>query len=97
MVDSILSEGLTDPQFNYSMGVTAENVAARWKITREEQDAFALESQRRAAAANAAGAFAEELIPVNVPSRKGPTASAQDEHVRPETSLEARAKLRPAF
>ena len=73
MVDSILSEGLTDPQLNYAMGITAENVAARWNITREQQDCFSFESQRRAAAAKTEGAFAEELIPVNVPGRKGVT------------------------
>jgi acetyl-CoA C-acetyltransferase len=97
VVDSILSEGLTDPQLNYSMGITAENVAARWDITREEQDAFSFESQRRAAAAIADGAFAEELIPVKVPGRKGVTVFSQDEHVRADTTLEGLAKLRPAF
>jgi len=97
MVDSILSEGLTDPQLNYSMGMTAENVAARWNITREEQDAFSFQSQRRAAAAIADGAFTEELIPVKVPGRKGVTIFSQDEHVRAETTLEGLAKLRPAF
>ena len=73
MVDSILSEGLTDPQLTYAMGITAENVAEQWNITREQQDCFSFESQRRAAAAKADGAFAEELIPVNVPGRKGVT------------------------
>ncbi len=71
MVDSILSEGLTDAQLKYSMGITAENVAVRWKITREEQDGFAVESQRRAAVAKSDGAFLEELIPVNVPWPQG--------------------------
>jgi acetyl-CoA C-acetyltransferase len=98
MVDSILSEGLTDPQLSYSMGITAENVAARWNITREEQDCFSFESQRRAAAAAiATGAFIDELIPVNVPGRKGVTVFSQDEHVRADTTLEGLAKLRPAF
>ena len=97
MVDSILSEGLTDPQLNYAMGITAENVAARWNITREQQDCFSFESQRRAAAAKAEGAFAEELIPVNVPGRKGVTVFLQDEHARADTTLEGLAKLRPAF
>jgi acetyl-CoA C-acetyltransferase len=97
MVDSILSEGLTDPQLSYSMGITAENVAARWNITREEQDCFSFESQRRAAAAIATGAFIDELIPVNVPGRKGVTVFSQDEHVRADTTLEGLAKLRPAF
>jgi acetyl-CoA C-acetyltransferase len=97
MVDSILSEGLTDPQLNYAMGITAENVAARWNITREQQDCFSFESQRRAAAAKAEGAFTEELIPVNVPGRKGVTLFLQDEHARADTTLEGLAKLRPAF
>jgi acetyl-CoA C-acetyltransferase len=97
MVDSILSEGLTDPQLIYAMGITAENVAARWNVTREQQDCFSFESQRRAAAAKTEGAFAEELIPVNVPGRKGVTVFLQDEHARADTTLEGLAKLRPAF
>jgi len=97
MVDAILCDGLTDAQLNYAMGITAENVAERWKITREDQDAFALESQRRAAAAKASGAFCEEIVPVNVPGRKGVVVFAEDEHVRPDTTAEALAKLRPAF
>jgi len=97
MVDSILSEGLTDPQLSYAMGITAENVAARWNVTREQQDCFSFESQRRAATAKTEGAFAEELIPVNVPGRKGATVFLQDEHARADTTLEGLAKLRPAF
>ncbi|MGA2729611.1 MAG: acetyl-CoA C-acetyltransferase [Terracidiphilus sp.] len=97
MVDSILSEGLTDPQLSYAMGITAENVALQWNITREQQDCFSFESQRRAASAKAEGAFTEELIPVNVPGRKGVTVFLQDEHARADTTLEGLAKLRPAF
>jgi acetyl-CoA C-acetyltransferase len=97
VVDVILSEGLTDPQLGYAMGITAENVAARWKITRDEQDAFACESQRRAAAAKEGGAFTEEVITVHLPNRKGAIAFSQDEHVRPDTTMEGLAKLRPAF
>ena len=97
MVDAILCDGLTDAQLNYAMGITAENVAERWNITREDQDAFALESQRRAAAAKAAGAFREEIVPVNVPGRKGVVVFAEDEHARPDTTAEALAKLKPAF
>ena len=97
MIDAILSDGLTDAQLNYAMGITAENVAERWQISRADQDAFALESQRRATAAKASGAFAEEIVPVNVPSRKGVVVFAEDEHVRPDTTAEALAKLRPAF
>jgi acetyl-CoA C-acetyltransferase len=97
MIDAILSDGLTDAQLNYAMGITAENVAERWQISRADQDAFALESQRRATAAKASGAFAEEIVPVNVPSRKGVVVFSEDEHVRPDTTAEALAKLRPAF
>lgn len=97
IVDSILSEGLTDPMLKYSMGITAENVAVRWKISRADQDAYALESQRRAVAAKASGAFAEEIVPVNVPGRKGVLIFTEDEHVRADSTAEALAKLRPAF
>ncbi|THF84774.1 acetyl-CoA C-acetyltransferase [Deinococcus sp. KSM4-11] len=95
-LDSILSEGLTDVFGGYHMGLTAENIAAQWGITREEQDAFALESQQRAAAALAGGFFADELVSVDVPGRKGPTVVDTDEYPR-ATSLEALAKLKPAF
>lgn len=97
LLDSILSEGLTDVFHNYHMGVTAENIARQWGITREDQDAFALESQRRAAAAIASGAFQDEVVAVEVPGKKGVTLFERDEHVRPDTSAEALAKLRPAF
>lgn len=95
-LDSILSEGLTDVFNDYHMGITAENIAAQWGITREEQDAFALESQNRAAAALSGGHFADELVPVEVPGKKGPTTFATDEYPR-ATSADALAKLRPAF
>ena len=82
----------------YSMGETAENVAERHQISRADQDAFALESQRRWAAAQAAGHFADELLPVPVPQRKGePVPFTTDEHPRPDTTLEQLAKLKPAF
>jgi acetyl-CoA C-acetyltransferase len=97
MVDAILSDGLTDAQLKVAMGITAENVAGKWNISRQDQDAFALESQRRATAAKASGAFKEEIVPVSVPSRKGPVIFEEDEHVRPDTTAEALAKLRPAF
>ncbi|OLV18771.1 acetyl-CoA C-acetyltransferase [Deinococcus marmoris] len=95
-LDSILSEGLTDVFNDYHMGITAENIAAQWGITRDEQDAFALESQNRAAAALAGGHFADELVAVEVPGKKGPTIFDTDEYPR-TTSAEALAKLRPAF
>ena len=97
LLDSILSDGLTDVFNDYHMGITAENIAHQWGITREDQDAFALESQRRAAAALDSGAFRDEITPVEVPGRKGPTIFERDEYVRPDTSMEALAKLRPAF
>ena len=95
-LDSILSEGLTDVFGGYHMGITAENIAEAWNLTREEQDAFALESQTRAAAAQAGGFFADELVSVEVPGRKGPTTFSADEYPR-ATTAEALAKLRPAF
>jgi 3-oxoadipyl-CoA thiolase len=85
--------------YPYSMGETAENVAEKWQISREAQDAFALESQLRTAAAQEAGRFQDELMPVEVPgNRKGETTLfAQDEHPRPDTTLEKLTRLKPAF
>jgi 3-oxoadipyl-CoA thiolase len=81
-----------------SLGETAERVAAQWSVSREEQDAFALESQRRAAAAAASGVHAEEIVPVKIAQRKGDAISVdKDEHPRPETNVASLAKLRPAF
>ena len=85
--------GHTDP-----LGITAENVARRYQISREDQDLFALQSQQRWAAAHEKGLFAEEIVPVEVPQRKrDPIVVDTDEHPRPETTLESLAKLRPAF
>jgi len=81
-----------------SMGETAENVAERYGITRDDQDAFALESQRRAAAAMASGTFRDEIVPVVIPQRRGdPRVIDVDEHPRPDTTIEALARLEPAF
>jgi len=81
-----------------SLGETAERVAAQWNVSREDQDAFALESQRRAAAAASSGVHAEEIVPVKIPQRKGePILVERDEHPRPETDAASLAKLRPAF
>jgi 3-oxoadipyl-CoA thiolase len=81
-----------------SLGETAERVAAQWNVSREDQDAFALESQRRAAAAVSSGVHAEEIVPVKIPQRKGDAISVEkDEHPRPETNAASLAKLRPAF
>ena len=94
--DSMILDGLTDAFGGYHMGLTAENVAARWNVTREDQDAFALASQQKAAAATSAGAFAAEIAPVTVKGRKGDTVVVTDEHPRP-TTAESLAKLEPAF
>ena len=81
-----------------SLGETAERVATKWNVSREDQDAFALESQRRAAAAAASGVHAEEIVPVKIAQRKGdPISVDKDEHPRPETNAASLAKLRPAF
>ena len=93
-----LNPKLAEMYYPYSMGETAENVAERYGIDRERQDAFALESQRRAVAAIEAGRFDDQIVPVEVAGRKGETTTvSRDEHPRADTSAEALAKLRPAF
>jgi acetyl-CoA C-acetyltransferase len=96
MVDPVVG-GLTDPFNEIHMGVTAENLAESHSITREEQDEFSVESHRRAAAAQEQGRFDEEIVPVELTSKKGTTEFTKDEHVRPEASVEAMAKLKPVF
>ncbi len=93
----MLLGALHDPFGHGHMGVTAENVAQDVGIDRETQDAFALESQRRAATAIAEGRFADQIVPVEIPSRKGVTVFDTDEHVRGDTTAEDLAKLRPVF
>jgi acetyl-CoA C-acetyltransferase len=88
---------LTDPFDTAHMGITAENVAERWKISREEQDAFAVESHRRAINAIEKGYFKEQIVPVEVKGRKGPVLVDRDEHPRADASVEGLAKLRAAF
>jgi 3-oxoadipyl-CoA thiolase len=103
LVDSTLGWRFVNPKLDarypaISLGETAECVADDWSVSRERQDAFALESQRRTAAAMAAGRFDGELVPVTIPQRKGdPVVVARDEHPRADTSAEALARLRPAF
>jgi len=93
-----VNPALATLHYPYSMGETAENVAERWEVDRERQDAFALESQRRAVAAIEAGRFDDQIVPVPVTGRKGETTVVvRDEHPRADTSLEALAGLRPAF
>ena len=88
---------LTDPFDTVHMGITAENVAERWGISREDQDALAVESHQRAAAAQAAGKFKDQILPVELKTRKGSTMFEVDEHVRADASIEGMAKLRTAF
>jgi 3-oxoadipyl-CoA thiolase len=101
--DTTIGWRLTNPKLAamfhpYSMGETAENVARKYKLSREEQDRFAYESQMKCKAAMEAGRFADEILPVEIPQRKGsPVVVDRDEHPRPETTLEALAKLKPAF
>lgn len=97
LVDTMIKDGLWDVFNNYHMGITAENVAKKWDITREQQDAFALASQEKAEAAQKAGKFKDEIVPVTVKSKKGDTVIDTDEHPRHGTTLEALQKLRPAF
>lgn len=97
MIDSISSEGLNDAFTHQPMGITGENVAAKYGITREMQDAFALASHQKAAQATQAGWFNEEIVPVTVQQRKATLEVQQDEGIRPTTTIEAMAKLRPAF
>jgi acetyl-CoA C-acetyltransferase len=98
LIDSMIVDGLWEVYNNYHMGVTAENVAKKYDITREEQDKLAANSQRKAEAAQKSGRFKDEIIPVMVPQHKGdPVPFATDEFIRPGTNLECLASLRPAF
>ncbi|SLN26025.1 acetyl-CoA C-acetyltransferase [Oceanibacterium hippocampi] len=96
-VDTMIRDGLWDAFNGYHMGNTAENVAERWQITREQQDAFAAASQAKAGAAMSSGRFKDEIAPVTVKTRKGETVVDQDEFPRPDTTAESLARLRPAF
>ena len=98
MVDAMINDALTDAFNNYHMGVTAENIAKQWNLSREEQDEFALNSQLKAEAAIKAGKFKEEIVPVVIPQRKGePKVFDTDEFPRFGATMEGLAKLRPAF
>jgi acetyl-CoA C-acetyltransferase len=96
-IDSMLKDGLLDAFNGYHMGVTAENIATKWQLTREEQDAFAVASQNKAEAAQKAGRFKDEVVPVTIASRKGDVIVDMDEYPRHGATLEGMAKLRPAF
>ncbi|MCS7267351.1 MAG: acetyl-CoA C-acetyltransferase [Geminicoccaceae bacterium] len=96
-LDSMLKDGLWDAFHGYHMGNTAENVAQKWQITREDQDRFAVASQNKAEAAIKAGKFKDEIVPVTVPTRKGEVVVEADEYPRFGTTFEALQKLKPAF
>jgi acetyl-CoA C-acetyltransferase len=97
MVDSMIVDGLWDVYNQYHMGVTAENVAKEYAVTREEQDQFAVASQQKTEAAQKAGRFADEILPIEIPSRKGPIVFAEDEYPRHGATLDAMKRLKPAF
>lgn len=97
LVDTMIKDGLWDAFHGYHMGQTAENIAARWQITREDQDRFAVTSQNRAEAAQKAGRFAAEIVPVTLKGRKGDTVVDQDEYIRHGATLDSVSGLRPAF
>jgi acetyl-CoA C-acetyltransferase len=97
LVDTMLRDGLLDAFHGYHMGQTAENIAARWQITREDQDQFAVASQNKAEAAQKAGKFAGEIAPVTIKGRRGDTVVDQDEYIRHGATMESVSGLRPAF
>jgi acetyl-CoA C-acetyltransferase len=97
LVDSMIKDGLWDAFNGYHMGTTAENVAQKWQISREEQDVFAVASQNKAEAAQKAGRFKDEIAPVKVSARKGEVVVEQDEYIRAGATLAAVSQLKPAF
>jgi acetyl-CoA C-acetyltransferase len=96
-VDTMIKDGLWDAFNGYHMGQTAENIATKWQITREDQDRFAVASQNKAEAARAEGRFRDEIVPVTIKGRKGDTVVDQDEYIRSGATYESIAGLRPAF
>jgi len=96
-IDTMLKDGLMDAFQGYHMGITAENVAAKWQLSRDEQDQFALRSQNKAEAAQAAGKFKDEIVPFTIAGRKGDTIVDADEYIRTGATIDALAKLKPAF
>jgi acetyl-CoA C-acetyltransferase len=97
LVDTMIKDGLWDAFNGYHMGATAENVAKKWQITRDDQDKFALASQQKAEAAQKAGKFKDEIVPVTIKTRKGDVVVADDEYPKHGTTLDTLTKLRPAF
>jgi acetyl-CoA C-acetyltransferase len=96
-IDTMIKDGLWDAFNGYHMGTTAENVAKQWQITRDAQDAFAVASQNKAEAAQAAGKFKDEIVAVTIAGRKGDVVVADDEYIKKGVTLESVQKLRPAF
>jgi acetyl-CoA C-acetyltransferase len=96
-VDTMVHDGLTDAFNNYHMGITAENLAEKYQISREAQDAFAVASQNKAEAARASGRFVDEIVPVTIKGRKGDVVVEHDEYIRAGATIEAMQALRPAF
>ncbi|WP_338846835.1 acetyl-CoA C-acetyltransferase [Massilia sp. W12] len=97
LTDSMIVDGLWDVYNQYHMGITAENVAKKYDISRAEQDAFALASQQKATAAQAAGKFKDEILPFEIPQKKGSIIFDTDEYIKTDSSLESLSGLRPAF
>lgn len=97
MIDTMIKDGLTDAFYGYHMGITAENVAKQWQLSRDEQDAFAVSSQNKAEAAQKEGRFRDEIVPFIVKTRKGDVTVDADEYIRHGATLDQMAKLRPAF
>jgi acetyl-CoA C-acetyltransferase len=97
LVDTMIKDGLWDAFNGYHMGTTAENVATQFQITRQQQDEFAVASQNKASAASKGGRFRDEIAPVTIKGRKGDVVVSEDEYIRHDSTIEAMAKLRPAF
>ncbi|KQN82094.1 acetyl-CoA acetyltransferase [Sphingomonas sp. Leaf67] len=97
MVDTMIKDGLTDVFNGYHMGITAENLAEQYQVTRAEQDEFAVRSQNRAEAARSEGRFVDEIVPVTIKGRKGDTVVDQDEYIRAGATIDGVSGLRPAF
>ncbi|MAW84923.1 MAG: acetyl-CoA C-acyltransferase [Phyllobacteriaceae bacterium] len=97
MIDTMIKDGLTDAFYGYHMGNTAENVARQWQLTRDDQDSFAVASQNKAEAAQKAGRFKDEIVPVTLKTRKGDVIVSDDEYIKHGVTLDSVAKLRPAF
>lgn len=97
MVDTMLKDGLTDAFYGYHMGITAENIARQWQLSRDDQDQYAVSSQNKAEAAQVTGRFGDEILPFVIKGRKGDVTVDQDEYIRAGATLDLMAKLRPAF